>query len=421
MLRALGYRVSALHVNHGLRGAESDADAALLPRALWAPRSSRAAGARPRRSCASSATPSRPDRLCAPPATRPPTRSRPSSTGSSRAARRAGSRRAARTASSGRCSRVRREETGPTAAATGSTYREDTTNAGHDARADPRARSCRCCAGCTRAPRRTCCALGGRAAAAPARARGGARRLLASTRRDEARPTSAAGSAPCASTTALRLEGTVRWGPWTLDGRTRRARGARAAARRPARRPDARRCRTCSWTRRCRGPSATRGRSSSADGEVVAVPGIVEAPGWDGAVTARREAMTELEHGVGEVLIDEERLRARIAELGAEISGRLRGPRPAARRRAQGRGLLHGRPDAPADGALRGRLHGDLELRRRDRLVGRRPDPQGPRHQHRGPRRARRRGHRRLGPDALVPDAEPRARASPPRSRSARC
>ena len=43
-----------------------------------------------------------------------------------------------------------------------------------------------------------------------------------------------------------------------------------------------------------------------------------------------------------------------------------------------------------------------------DRLLGRRPDPQGPRHQHRGPERPRRRGHHRLRPDALLPDAEPR-------------
>jgi len=36
VLRALGYRVSALHVNHGLRGAESDADASFCREALGA-------------------------------------------------------------------------------------------------------------------------------------------------------------------------------------------------------------------------------------------------------------------------------------------------------------------------------------------------------------------------------------------------
>src|SRR5213082_3658799 len=35
-LRALGYRVSALHVNHELRGAESEADASLCSRTLGA-------------------------------------------------------------------------------------------------------------------------------------------------------------------------------------------------------------------------------------------------------------------------------------------------------------------------------------------------------------------------------------------------
>src|SRR5207244_1236279 len=81
-----------------------------------------------------------------------------------------------------------------------------------------------------------------------------------------------------------------------------------------------------------------------------------------------------------------------------------RGPAAAPDRRAQGGGLLHGRPDAPPDRRVRGGLHGDLELRRLDRLLGRRPDPEGPRHQHRRPGRARRRGHHRLRAHALVPD-----------------
>ena len=40
VLGALGYRVSALHVNHGLRGEESDEDARFCAATSWARRSS---------------------------------------------------------------------------------------------------------------------------------------------------------------------------------------------------------------------------------------------------------------------------------------------------------------------------------------------------------------------------------------------
>ena len=57
------------------------------------------------------------------------------------------------------------------------------------------------------------------------------------------------------------------------------------------------------------------------DEEVVAVPGIVE----DARGTGDAHVMkTELERAVGEVLIDADSLRARIAELGEEISAALR-------------------------------------------------------------------------------------------------
>ena len=101
-LRALGYRVSALHVNHRLRGDASEEDARFCAEALGAEvvvadgaglneeqlREARYAVAR--------------DRLRATGHT-PPTRSRRSSTDSSPAARRRGWRRAGRTASSIRC------------------------------------------------------------------------------------------------------------------------------------------------------------------------------------------------------------------------------------------------------------------------------------------------------------------------------
>ena len=59
-LRELGYRVSALHVDYGLRGERIRRRCALLRGASSAPRSSDHRGARPRPSCATSATPSRP-------------------------------------------------------------------------------------------------------------------------------------------------------------------------------------------------------------------------------------------------------------------------------------------------------------------------------------------------------------------------
>ena len=90
VLRELGYRVSAVHVDHGLRGARVGRGRALLPRGARRRGRRRPRRARPRTSCARSATRSRPTG-CARRATRPPTRSRPSSTGSSPAARRAGS------------------------------------------------------------------------------------------------------------------------------------------------------------------------------------------------------------------------------------------------------------------------------------------------------------------------------------------
>jgi tRNA(Ile)-lysidine synthetase-like protein len=85
----------------------------------------------------------------------------------------------------------------------------------------------------------------------------------------------------------LRLEGAVEWGPWTLEStepglevRTRRA-GDRLAGRRKKVQDllvDAKvkRAERDSW------PIVVHGD------EVVAVPGVAEAPGWEGVVTWRK-------------------------------------------------------------------------------------------------------------------------------------
>ena len=63
VLRALGYRVSALHVHHGVRGREADEDARFCAERLGAEVVRVDAAARPRRRCASCATGSPRDRL----------------------------------------------------------------------------------------------------------------------------------------------------------------------------------------------------------------------------------------------------------------------------------------------------------------------------------------------------------------------
>ena len=114
-----------------------------------------------------------------------------------------------------------------------------------------------------------------------------------------------------------------------------------------------------------------------------------------------QEGKLTVHSDVGEVLI-EESLRNQVVELGAEISD------------YEGRDLL-------LVGVLKGAIFFISDLMRelkvpceidfmaissyenRDGLVWRGADPEGPRDQHLRSRRARRRGHHRLGPDALVP------------------
>ena len=85
----------------------------------------------------------------------------------------------------------------------------------------------------------------------------------------------------------LRLEGSVEWGPWTIA--SDRA-GLEVRARRPGDRLAGRRKKVQDLFVDAKVPRAERDMWPlvvSGD-EVVAVPGVAEAPGWEGAVTWRR-------------------------------------------------------------------------------------------------------------------------------------
>ena len=216
VLRELGYRVSALHVDHGLRGEESDEDAAFCARELGA-EVVRRAGRRQERGRAA-----RPP-LCARraggsarPAIRCRTRSRRSSTGSSRAATRAviKVRREDGVVRPLLC--LWREETEAYCRERGLPFRVDSSNAGDGTRAaSPRG------AAGARAD-----SPGRDARTSSARSTSGAscrRRWQSCSMRRRARSasTSAAASRRCASTTGsgssagpVELVGEVEWGPW---------------------------------------------------------------------------------------------------------------------------------------------------------------------------------------------------------------
>jgi tRNA(Ile)-lysidine synthase len=87
----------------------------------------------------------------------------------------------------------------------------------------------------------------------------------------------------------LRLEGTVEWGPWTLSSELD---GLEVRARRPGDRLAGRRKKVQDLLVDAKVPKAQRDAWPVVvlDGAVVAVPGIAEAPGFEGAVLARRGA-----------------------------------------------------------------------------------------------------------------------------------
>jgi tRNA(Ile)-lysidine synthetase-like protein len=86
---------------------------------------------------------------------------------------------------------------------------------------------------------------------------------------------------------SLRLEGTVTWGPWTLEPHRT---GLEVRGRRPGDRLAGRRKKVQDLLVDAKVPQAERdGWPLVVSGdEVVAVPGVAEAPGWEGAVTWTR-------------------------------------------------------------------------------------------------------------------------------------
>ncbi len=86
---------------------------------------------------------------------------------------------------------------------------------------------------------------------------------------------------------SLRLEGTVTWGPWTIESA---AEGLEVRGRRPGDRLAARSKKVQDLLVDAKVPKAERDGWPLVvrDDEVVAVPGVAEAPGWEGVVTWKR-------------------------------------------------------------------------------------------------------------------------------------
>ena len=239
---------------------------------------------RPRQRCASCATRSRPTGS-ARPDTPPPTSSSRCCSASSPPARRSGSRQSGRTASSARCSALWREETRAYCDEHRLAYREDTSNPGTKRglirneilplleRLDSRARS-------------SLLSLADERPRLPRTLEQTLAELLASHEGTKSADLGA-GVRAVREYGTIRLEGSVEWGPWTL---TSERPGLAVRGRRPGDRLAGRRKKVQDLLVDAKVPRAERdGWPLVVNGdEVVAVPGVAEAPGWEGAVTWRR-------------------------------------------------------------------------------------------------------------------------------------
>ena len=286
VLRELGYRASALHVAHGLRGAESDEDARFCREAL---------GAEVVTCVSDTSSPTEAD-----------LRQLRYSVASGRL------RASGHTASdqvesvllglvaSGSPQRIKakredgvvrpllgvwREETRAYCGERGLTYREDSSNADTKRglirneilplleRLDPRARA-------------SLLALADERPRLPRTLERTLANLLASHDGTKAADLGA-GVRAVREYGSLRLEGAVEWGPWTIESRRP---GLEVRARRPGDRLAGRRKKVQDLLVDAKVPRAERdGWPLVVSGdEVVAVPGVAEAPGWEGAVTWKR-------------------------------------------------------------------------------------------------------------------------------------
>jgi tRNA(Ile)-lysidine synthase len=283
-LGALGYRTRAVHVHHGLRGAEADEDArrcaelmgaeviALEPAATEAELRERRYSATARlglRATGHTASDQVETVLLGLVASGSPQRIKPS--------REDGVVRPLLT--------VWREETEAYCREHRLPFREDSTNAETKRglirrevlpaleRLDPRART-------------SLLALAGERPRLPR----GLERTLAALLADRAGTKSAdlgGGVRAVREYDRLRLEGSVEWGPWTIESD---ADGLEVRARRPGDRLAGRRRKVQDLLVDARVPRAERDDWPLVvhGDEVVAVPGIAEAPGWRGVVRARR-------------------------------------------------------------------------------------------------------------------------------------